>query len=347
MVTNTTWQNIKEQWVTGNQKIDAVIIGAKASERFCESFSTKNILKKVKEKCVVENNDDIGKMMMEATSLPEKYRTGLIDTIREAFEKYQDTTDVSENTAKEYCNWLKCFNSAYYLNFDYILHLCNARNNGITENHTTSDGFSSDSLFNHQKPNYENDKTLLYYPNGNMILIKENCKTKKIIYNNEYWKKVRDQATDERKKGKLPVFICEASYDDQLKAIAENHYLNYVYKQLEKLQGNVVLYGCEPNSTNNKQVIKYILNKGVKGLAISYQGDYKTNKQAFEQAINELAEDDDYFPNEPDPDKRIEQAERLLDGAYYFDQEQVFELSKNSCSQQAPANDSPPDKGAA
>lgn len=341
MVTKTTWQDMKKQWeIKENTKIDAVIIGAKASERFCKSFSTQSILKKVKEECALKDENDFGKMLMELKSLPKKSREVFINTINKIFGKYQDTKDVSEDTAKNYCNWIKNFESAYYLNFDYIFHLCNARNkkNGDpSRGWTTSDGF----MGSHFSKNFKSSLTKLYYPNGNMILIKEDKEALKISYCKEGSKKVRDQATDQWRKGKQPVFICEGNYEDQWKAIEENTYLLYVYEQLQKLQGKVVLYGCEPNSTNNKQVIKYILNKEVEQLAISYQSDFEQNKNAFEQAIKDLARDDSYFDKDSDRDARIEKAEKLLESAFYFDQDGAFKLSGDSSK--TAANDPSPD----
>ncbi len=218
----------------------------------------------------------------------EDIKASLIKTIR----------DIHPNQECEHDKYLKIaqfmsrFDTVLSLNYDLLVYWSMMKNNDPpTSSVQFKDCFINNSEFHIQwdelREVCEKDKksgkdkvTLVFYPHGNLALIKDKEETeKKVKYNRA--EKIIDQLSDIWKES-IPLFVSEGSAKLKEKSIKSSNYLNIVNNQvIPSLKGNVVIYG---SSLEDKHIFNKIGgNKHIKKIAISvFKGDEEVKNKAKE-----------------------------------------------------------------
>ncbi|PEZ83889.1 hypothetical protein CN374_28120 [Bacillus cereus] len=125
----------------------------------------------------------------------------------------------------------------------------------------------------------------LYYLHGGLhLFINEENETEKIAkYEKEY---LMEAIVESIENNNLPLYVSEGKWETKLKSIKSNRYLNFCYNSLQKLSGDLTIFGHSLDETTDYHIIQAINNSNVENIAF---GVYTiTDKDLIEAKLKRL-----------------------------------------------------------
>ncbi|BBK11069.1 DUF4917 family protein [Klebsiella pneumoniae] len=178
-------------------------------------------------------------------------------------------------------NFIKNFDTVISLNYDLILYWASMYGNGIYDQHTIKDCFiygvfKNDWGWLRGQLNYDKTTTLVFYPHGNLILVRDKVEsefkltTRDVCLLNE----ILDAWASEEY---IPLFVCEGNSQQKIKSIEGSHYLSVIYREVyQNIGEKLVIYGWGLGK-QDEYILKRIVKSSVKSIAVSVYG----NDQAY------------------------------------------------------------------
>lgn len=218
---------------------------------------------------------------------------GSIDSIKEKLIKAVHnvhpeslTSLLDESNIQEYGDILEKFRSIYVLNYDLLLYwlLMVRRNNKNPNEERWRDGFRG------QPPHWPGHPGVNFFNlHGSLYFIKSSLaefELEKLVWS-------RDDSILQKVDSKInsdtpPVYVCEGTSQEKIDHIFHSDNLGFTFEKLNKIEGNLVLYGVSLDD-NDTHIWKAISkNKKIKNLFVSFHVYQSPIEQRAKAIFNEL-----------------------------------------------------------
>ena len=228
------------------------------------------------------------KFTLETKKIEKNYvdlRAALINTIKEIHCEHSEV----EDDLNKRIDFLKQFKTVFSLSYDLLVYwIINLNNRKEKAEQTIKDCFDKKFFcYNWEKysvsfSNETTPRTLVFFPHGALHLLQtangvvEKIKSEPL---NDLLKTIEDAWLNDEDT-KHPLFVAEGDYNEKLRAIQSNVYLNTVYEQIlpKSINDNhkLVIFGWKMTDLD-KHLIKKITSSKPKEIAIGIH--HKENKE--------------------------------------------------------------------
>lgn len=243
--------------------------------------------------------------MLASADVLESYGgdQALIDLIRRDTETLKESliqviTDCHPNlpsriSDEEYelgRHFLHEFKQIFTLNYDLLMYWARNKSEIEPEAFRTDDGFRWPSAWT---PYREDVKQQIFFLHGALHLYDTGTTIKKHAYNNDAERGIIEQVRANLRVNKFPLFVSEPTYFKKAEKIKHNPYLDYCFRKLKQLTGDVFIYGHSFDESD-KHIFDELKESGADRFFISIFGDENSaqNQRTIANARTFLAPKD-------------------------------------------------------
>lgn len=220
----------------------------------------------------------INQIRIDAETLKES----LIQVITECHPGLPN--DVSDDEYSIARLFLNKFDKIFTLNYDLLMYWARNKYDIDPEEFRTDDGFR----WPLQWCAYREDvNQKIYFLHGALHLYDNGVTIKKHAYNDEEESTIVQQVRANLRDNKFPLFVSEPSYAKKAEKIKHNPYLDYCFRQLHKLQGDVFIFGHSFDESD-KHIFDEIKNSNANSIYVSIYGS-ETSDQNIRTMANARA----------------------------------------------------------
>ena len=187
------------------------------------------------------------------------------------------------------------FKKIFSLNYDLLMYWARNKSDIEPEAFLTDDGFRWPETW----CAYRGDVTQqVYFLHGALHLYDNGTAIKKHAYNNDAEITIVEQVRSNLRENKFPLFVSEPTYFKKAERIKHNPYLDYCFRQLKQLNGDLFIYGHSFDESD-KHIFDELKNSDVNRFYVSIYGDENSgqNQRTIANARTFLAPKDIVFFN--------------------------------------------------
>jgi hypothetical protein len=167
----------------------------------------------------------------------EILKESLIQVITECHP--QLPSNVSDDEYELARHFLNEFKQIFTLNYDLLMYWARNKSDIAPEEFNTDDGFRWPNTWYAYR---EDVNQQVFFLHGALHLYDDST-IKKHAYNNEAESSIVYQVRANLRENKFPLFISEPTYAKKAEKIKHNPYLDYCFRKLKKLDGDVFIFG--------------------------------------------------------------------------------------------------------
>ncbi|MEJ8674101.1 DUF4917 family protein [Chromobacterium amazonense] len=239
----------------------------------------------------LSESNDVLKIMTKSENIKlkdahDKIRQSLINSIGGLHKNYHSV----EHSIKKLALKIKEFDYVFSLNYDLLMYWAVIESNKSSKNSVKDcffpTGFPSDWK-KYKTPYPGNTKsTLIFYPHGNMSIIKKgNTEIKAKAEVDHLLSVISGHISNDEK----PIFISEGTSARKLQSIAGSQYLSKVYFEcMGEIGDNVAIHGWSMSENDKHLIDRVLMSNKLRKVALGVNGLDDRKTKEWERKLDKL-----------------------------------------------------------